>query len=68
MAVSTISTVDEAMEFAIMAIEKGEHDKAKSALSWVLQRDPHNGLAWLWMACCVPDEGAKSECYRRASR
>lgn len=66
MAISTISTVDEAMEFAVMAIEKGEADKAKTALSWILQRDPRNGAAWLWMACCVSDETAKQECYRRA--
>ena len=61
------SSVHEAMEVAIGAIDRGEASKAKQALGWVLQRDPNNGLAWIWMAACVDDESAKQECYRRAT-
>lgn len=61
------SSVHEALDFAIGAINRGEASKAKQALGWVIQRDPHNGLAWIWMAACVDDEEAKRECYRRAS-
>jgi Tfp pilus assembly protein PilF len=62
-----LSSVNEAMEMAIGAIDRGEASKAKQALGWVLQRDPNNGLAWIWMAACVDDENAKQECYRRAN-
>jgi len=62
------SSVNEALDFAIGAIESGQSSKAKQALGWVLQRDPKNGLAWIWMAACIDDETAKQECYRRASK
>lgn len=62
-----LSSVNEAMEMAIGAIDRGEASKAKQALGWVLQRDPNNGLAWIWMAAVVDDESAKQECYRRAN-
>lgn len=62
-----LSSVNEAMDLAVGAIERGEPGKAKQALGWVLQRDPHNGLAWIWMAAILDDESAKEECYRRAS-
>ncbi|MFP3855054.1 MAG: hypothetical protein ACLFWD_12260 [Anaerolineales bacterium] len=62
-----LSSVNQALEVAIGAIDRGEASKAKQALGWVLQRDPSNGLAWIWMAACVDDEDAKQECYRRAT-
>lgn len=62
-----LDTVHEALDFAVGAIDRGESRKAKQALGWVLQQEPDNGLAWIWMAACVGDEAAKQECYRRAS-
>ncbi len=62
-----LSSVNEALDLAVGAIERGEALKAKKALGWVLQRDPNHGLAWIWMAACLDDESAKQECYRRAS-
>ena len=59
--------VDEAIEYAIKAIERGEINLGTSALEWVLDREPKNQLAWLWMACTVVDEKAKRECYIKAS-
>lgn len=61
------SNVNEAMDLALGALERGEQTKAKQALGWILQKEPDNGLAWIWMAVCVDDESAKQECYRRAS-
>lgn len=61
------ANVNEAMDLALGALEQGEQSKAKKALGWILQRDPGNGLAWIWMAACLEDEMAKQECYRRAS-
>jgi Tfp pilus assembly protein PilF len=59
-------TAGAALEFAIDAINRGDPVNGKAALTWALHREPNNALAWLWMACCVTDEQAKQECYRRA--
>jgi hypothetical protein len=60
-------TVEEALEFAIDAIDRGDLKLGNAALGWILQRDPDNRVAWLWMACTVPDEQAKRGCYSRIS-
>ena len=62
-----IPNVDEALEFAIDAIDRGDISLGNAALDWVLQREPKNQVAWLWMACTVPDEQAKRNCYTRIS-
>lgn len=62
-----LTSVSQALDFAVGAIDRGQAKQAKAALGWVLQREPDNGLAWIWMAACVDDETAKQECYRRAS-
>ena len=59
--------VEEALEFAIDAIDRGDINLGGAALDWVLQREPKNQVAWLWMACTVPDEQAKRNCYTRIS-
>jgi hypothetical protein len=68
MATEMPPTVDEALSYAVEAIERGNVAVGKAALGWVLQREPDNPQAWLWMACCVPDEGSKRGCYLRVSR
>ncbi len=60
-------TVDQALEFAVGAIAEGDPGRGRAALTWVLEQDPENTTAWIWMACCVSDETARQECYRRAS-
>ncbi len=64
---SPAGTTDEALEIARAAIHRGELERGRQALSWVLKQEPRNSAAWFWMACCVTDEGAKADCYRRAS-
>lgn len=59
-------TVEDALTFAIDAIDRGDMNLGVAALEWVLERDPKNPFVWLWMACTVPDEQAKRECYLRA--
>ena len=54
---------EEALEYAIDAIERGKIKLGNKALGWVLQREPDNRVAWLWMACTLPDENAKQACY-----
>jgi Tfp pilus assembly protein PilF len=61
------SPIDEALEFAIEAVNHGEIQKAKVALDWIIKQDSNNATAWLWMACCVTDDEAKQDCYRQIS-
>ncbi len=60
------ASIDQALEYAMGAIGRGDLKRGKAALSWVLQREPENAAAWFWMACCVDDEESKEECYKRA--
>ena len=60
-------SVEEAIEFAVQAIDRGDYKLGNAALDWVLQKEPDNAVAWLWMACCLTDEEAKRSCYSRIS-
>ena len=60
-------SVEEAIEFAVQAIDRGDYKLGNAALDWVLQKEPDNPVAWLWMACCLTDEEAKRNCYSRIS-
>jgi hypothetical protein len=58
-------SIDEAVQFAAEAIDQGDLHTGKSMLNQVLEQAPAHPIAWMWMACCVPDEETKRECYRR---
>ena len=60
-------SVQEALDTAIQAVEGGDFQRGEAALSWVLQKDPDNAVAWIWLACCAPDDSARDACYRRVS-
>ncbi|NIM94867.1 MAG: hypothetical protein GTO18_14295 [Anaerolineales bacterium] len=60
-------SVEEALEFAIEAIDRGDLKLGNQALGWVLQKEPENPVAWLWMACTVSGEDEKRNCYNRIS-
>lgn len=60
-------SIEEALQTAVDAVERGNLQDGEAALSWILKRDPKNTAAWLWLACCAPDDQAKQECYRQAS-
>ena len=62
-----MATVEEALDSAVKAIERGDMGEGRTTLKWVLTQDPSNRLAWLWMACCIGNERAREECYVRAS-
>lgn len=65
MIASKTPSTEEALEYAIDAIESGKVKLGYDALGWVLQREPENRVAWLWMACTQLDEDAKRACYSR---
>ena len=60
-------SIQDAIESAVEAIQRGDLGHGRATLTWVLREDPANRLAWLWMACCVTEDEARQECYRRAS-
>lgn len=60
-------SIQDALAIAISAVNRGEVGEGKKALKWILEQDPDNTSAWLWLACCLPDDKAKEECYRRVS-
>ena len=60
-------SVEDALDYAIEAIDHGNLSAGKKALEWVLQREPKNQVAWVWMACCVSDEDTKRQCFKEIS-
>jgi Tfp pilus assembly protein PilF len=60
--------VNQAISSAVEAIQRGDFGRGRATLTWVLNAQPNNRLAWLWMACCVNEETERDECYRRVSR
>ena len=60
-------SIQEALDMAIEAVEGGDFQQGEAALSWVLSKDPDNAVAWIWLACCAPDDSAREACYRRVS-
>ena len=58
-------TINEALEKGVTAIKGGDLETGKANLRWVLEREPNNVLAWLWMSRCAPTNEAKLECFNR---
>ena len=67
MATCAMSTTEQTRAFAVEAIRRAETGKGKAALAWVLQKEPDNVVAWLWMSDCLEQPEAKQECFRRVS-
>jgi hypothetical protein len=61
-------TIEQALEFAVTAINRGDTSRGREVLSWVLQEDPDNAIALLWMPACLTAEQQKAACYRKLSR
>lgn len=61
-----VPNLEDALAFAIDAIDRGDIQLGYTALEWVLQREPENPVPWLWMACTLPDEQRKRDCYVQA--
>lgn len=58
-------TIKEALDGAANAIKRGDLETGKAILRWVLEREPNNVLAWLWISRCAPTNEAKLECFNR---
>lgn len=53
MALQNEPNLKAALDAAANLIKQGNISGGKEELEWVLQRDPENSLAWLWMSRCV---------------
>jgi len=60
-----LPTVTEALDKAANTIKGGDLETGKEILKWVLEREPNNVLAWLWMSRCVKTNEAKLDCFNR---
>ena len=54
-------SIQDAIDSAVDAIQRGDLGHGKATLTWVLREDPSNRLAWLWIACCVHEYEAREE-------
>ena len=60
-----LPTITEALDKAATTIKGGDLETGKEILEWVLEGEPNNVLAWLWMSRCVKTNEAKLECFNR---
>ena len=67
MATFPMPSCEQALDFAVSAIKRGDATKGQAALAWVLKREPNNVVAWLWLAECSPDVQVRQECLARVS-
>ncbi len=58
--------MERTIQEAIQAIEAGDKRRAHSLLLGLIQEQPDNVLAWLWMAEVYSDPKNKKDCYIRA--
>lgn len=58
-------SVKEVLDLAAISIRQGDLAEGKAGLDWVIQRDPENVLAWLWMSRCVKTPQEKLACYQK---
>ena len=57
--------IEEALELAVDAIDRGDISLGSDILEWVLQNEPTNTHALLWMAYTMVDEDSKRMYYSR---
>lgn len=60
--------VSQTLQQAIAALNEGDRGRAKQLLAQVLQADPRNESAWLWLVHAVDDPAHARECVERVLR
>lgn len=55
----------DALDLAAAAIKRGDIPLGRARLDWVVQRDPDNALAWLWMTRCTDARDEQIKCFYR---
>lgn len=60
--------LEDLLRQAISAIKEGDKARGRQLLIQVLEQDPKNETAWLWMSKCVAPYEHKKECFNRVLR
>jgi hypothetical protein len=66
MGLERIKKMSDLFEQAVSYIKAGDLENGKKMLIQVLQQNPKDENAWLWMSRCVPTIEQKKECFKRA--
>jgi hypothetical protein len=61
----SLPTIKQALDLAAAAVKRGEVALGRKRLEWVLEREPDNALAWLWMTKCVDSREEQIDCFCR---
>ncbi|MCL4465482.1 MAG: DUF4011 domain-containing protein [Chloroflexi bacterium] len=56
------------LRYSVEAVKRGDVHIGKRGLIWVVQKEPSNVTAWLWLAYVIEDRKTKVECYTRVLR
>jgi hypothetical protein len=67
MAVQRTPTVTEAMDMAVRKVRAKDYGTGRAILAWVLQSQPDNVVAWLWLARCIANREERSRCMERVA-
>jgi WD40 repeat protein len=60
------SAMSDALQQAIVAVKTGERQRARQILSEILQAEPENPLAWIWLSRAVTTAEQRRACLDRA--
>jgi len=64
-AAGTDHSIKEMLDAAAASIKRGNIASGKASLISVLEREPDNVSAWLWMSRCFQDRENKLRCFRK---
>jgi len=54
------------LKAAILALQSGRAGEARKMLATILQQDPRNSAAWVWLGKAVDDPAKRRDCFTRA--
>jgi Tfp pilus assembly protein PilF len=67
MALQKTPTVAEALEFAVQKVRASDYRTGRAVLAWVLQHQPENVVAWLWLARCIFNREEQLLCMQKVA-
>jgi hypothetical protein len=60
-------TVTEALEFAVQKVRASDYRTGRAVLAWILQHQPENVVAWLWLARCIFNREEQALCMQKVA-
>ena len=62
----SVPELEELLQRAITHVNAGELDQGRALLEKILEQDPKNDLAWVWLSGCVDDPMQRRICLQQA--